>query len=345
LPGSDHASQEVAGRTVLTLQVGEDGRLRLLPRPPPPAPPEPQPEPEPEPQAVADLATASAAEPERAPAPAPVKRRLLPRPAPKLQPLEPEAEPIALPGLTVPKADSRAPAKGGASLIEFRNVTLKYRGVVALAGLDLVIEPGEFVALLGPSGAGKTSILRLLQGLARPSSGRLWIDSVAVHRTWRFQIRRLRRRIGVVFQDYCLLPNRSALDNVAFALQVSDLTVTRSEAKRRAAEQLALVGLTGREKARPGQLSGGQQQRLAVARALVTRPRILLADEPTASLDRAQARKVMRLLEQIAETGTTVVLATHDHALVNSSRARIVSLSRGAIVGERHGRKRLRVVR
>jgi cell division transport system ATP-binding protein len=377
--GSETAPREETQRAVLTLQVDADGRLRLLPRPPPPAPPA---EETPEPLAETIVEVAPVPAPPEAPArrprlfprlfrprppaaiestpepvpeiavevapalPPPERREKRPRPAPLVvaEP-EPEEQPIALPGVAVPQVDSPAPAKGHGALIDFRNVTLRFGKEAAVAEMSLTVEPGEFVALLGPSGAGKTSVLRLLQGLTRPTSGRLWIDRVAVHRTWPFQIRRLRRRIGVVFQDYSLLANRTALENVVFALQVSDLTVPRSEAKRRAREQLALVGLSGREKSRPEQLSGGQQQRLAVARALVTRPRILLADEPTASLDKAQARNVMRLFEQIADSGTTVILATHDHALVNNSRARIITMSKGRVVGERRGRKQLRVVR
>lgn len=341
--GGSGAPKSDEPRRVLTLQVGDDGRLRLLPRPPPAAPPaEAEPEPEQVEAVVASEAGQSAPELEAKPLPAPRRRifRPLREPDGDVLPVQEAAPgPIAIPKLGV-----APPAKGAGSLIDFRNVSLRYGKRVVLSEVNLLVEPGELVALLGPSGAGKTSMLRLLQGLSRPSAGSLWIDRVAVHRTWPFQIRRLRRRIGVVFQDYCLLPNRSALENVMFALR-SDLTITRAEARQRAREQLSLVGLAGRERSLPGQLSGGQQQRVAVARALVLRPRILLADEPTASLDRAQARNVMRLLESIAEGGTAVVLATHDQSLVSKSRARIVHISHGRIVGESRGRRRLRVVR
>jgi cell division transport system ATP-binding protein len=223
-------------------------------------------------------------------------------------------------------------------------VSVRYGKVTALADFNLAVDSGELIALVGSSGAGKTTALRLLQGLVKPTSGHLWVDGVAVHRTWAFRIRRLRRRIGVVYQDYRLLENRSALENVAFALQVSDLSVPRREARRRAAEQLALVGLGDREKARPDQLSGGQQQRLAIARALVSRPRILLADEPTASLDMVQAAKMLELFKEISESGTTVVLATHDRQLVNGSGVRTVRLRKGRLVREKPKQGKLWVI-
>ena len=257
--------------------------------------------------------------------------------------------PVVAPAVVPAKAPTRAPAgtpaKGPAKLVDFRAVSLSYGGEVALADLTLGIDPGEFVAIVGPSGAGKTSALRLLQGLVRPTSGRLWVDGVGIHRAWQFRLRQLRRRTGVVFQDYRLLANRSAIENVVFALQVADLTVPRYEARRRAAEQLALVGLAGREKSRPDELSGGQQQRLAIARALVTGPRILLADEPTASLDLKQARNVMRLFKEISLSGTTVVLATHDRALLSSAGARIVTLGKGRLIRDQRSKGRLWVVR
>jgi cell division transport system ATP-binding protein len=243
--------------------------------------------------------------------------------------------------LPLPKAPTVA-ASG--QLIEFQTVSLRYGAQTALDEISLSIDAGELIAIVGPSGAGKTSTLRLLQGQIRPTSGRLWIDGVPIHGAWAFRLRRLRRRIGVVFQDYRLLSTRSALENVAFALQVSDLSVPRSEARHRAAEQLSLVGLSNRMKARPGELSGGQQQRLAVARALVTRPRILLADEPTASLDENQAKRVLRLFKEISDSGTTVLLATHDRTLISGSGARMVRLSNGRLVGDRRSRGRLWVV-
>ena len=401
--------QEQRSRAVLTLQLGEDGRLRLLPRPlPDPGPEEPAQPPatetesrgaalalagtsgrtraspaawftkrlqmlvhrrQPPASAVVAPASSTVVEPVKAPVITPVG-------APVVEPVTasvvaaeievaPEIEPEAAPEIAlvvVPDIESvaaleiaptsapvKSPAAGSVAapsqLIEFRAVSLRYGAETALADFSLSIEQGEFVAFVGPSGAGKTSALRLLQGLVRPTSGRLWVDKVGVHRAWAFRLRRLRRRTGVVFQDYRLLANRSAIENVAFALQVADLTVPRPEARRRAAEQLALVGLAGREKARPEELSGGQQQRLAIARALVTRPRILLADEPTASLDPKQARNVMRLFQQISRGGTTVVLATHDRALLRGTGARVVSLSKGKVVGDRRPRRKLWVVR
>lgn len=257
---------------------------------------------------------------------------------------EEEPEFLQLPHVVIGTEEAPAPAARKARLIDFQAVTVRYGKETALEEFSFSIDGGELVALVGPSGAGKTTALRLLQGIVRPTKGKLWIDGVPIHRAWDFRLRRLRRRIGVVYQDYRLLPNRSALDNVAFAIQVADLTIPRSEAKRLAKQHLAAVGLAGKEKARPDQLSGGQQQRLAIARALVTKPRILLADEPAASLDPTQARRVMRLLEEIAEAGTTVVLATHQQALVAKTGARILTLNKGRLVSERYGNKKLRVV-
>jgi cell division transport system ATP-binding protein len=237
-----------------------------------------------------------------------------------------------------------APLPASGRLIEFRAVSLRFGAQTALDEVSLTIDAGELVAIVGPSGAGKTSTMRLLQGQLRPTSGRLWIDGVPIHSAWAFRLRRLRRRIGVVFQDYRLLANRSALENVAFALQVSDLSVPRSEARHRAAEQLSRVGLSNRMKARPGELSGGQQQRLAIARALVTRPHILLADEPTASLDEVQAKLVLRLFKEISDGGTAVLIATHDRSLAGGSGARMVRLSNGRLVSDRRSRGSLWIV-
>ena len=330
--GLEPLPEESSQRPILSLQKGEDGRLRLLPRPPPPVLHE----------EIEEAAAAAVEQPAVAPA----------APGPRKRSKQAKAG-IAKPWLArhapdVPKSDPR-PSEGAVSatpgsLIDFRSVTVRYGTETALADISLEIAAGELVALVGVSGAGKTTALRLLQGLLRPTEGRLWIDGVPVHRTWAFRIRRLRRRIGVVHQDYRLLVNRSALENVAFALQVSDLSVPRAEVRRRAVDQLALVGLAGRESARPDQLSGGQQQRLAIARALVAQPRILLADEPTASLDAVQSAKMLELFKQISDAGTTVVLATHDLQLANGPGVRLVRLRKGRLVRDRPGRGKLWVI-
>ena len=351
--------EEQSHRPVLSMQKGEDGRLRLLPRPPPvqartklKAKPKDPPE-----HLIADQQRFEAAAhsvPQRGTAELQREaRRVMPEVGHEVdqgvqQEAEnevagrwPEVRPLVVFGAGEPVPNITVAAT---RLIEFQGVSVRYAKEAALTDLSLSIDSGELVALVGPSGAGKTTALRLLQGLVRPTDGKLWIGGVSVHRTWAFRIRRLRRRIGVIYQDYRLLENRTAIENVAFALQVADLTVPRAEARRRAEVQLGQVGLAGREKARPYQLSGGQQQRLAIARALVARPRILLADEPTASLDAAQARNVLRLFKQISDSGTTVVLATHDRALLNGSGVRTVRLSKGRIVSDQPRRGKLWVI-
>ena len=340
--------EEENRRPVLSLQKGEDGRLRLLPRPPPV---QARPRLEVQPAAPPEAPDDPNAAPERTEGAAQLFQtqllQALQGPAKWAEEEEDEAGPWPeMRPRVVISTDEPSPRTANAPvrLIEFQSVTVRYGKEPALTDLTLAVDSGELLALVGPSGAGKTTALRLLQGLVRPTSGKLWIDGVAVHRTWAFRIRRLRRRIGVVYQDYRLLTNRTALENVAFALQVADLTVPRAEARRRAEAQLGQVGLAGRDTARPDQLSGGQQQRLAIARALVTRPRILLADEPTASLDAAQARNVLQLFKQISDSGTTVVLATHDRGLLSGSGVRTVRLSQGRLVSDEPRRGKLWVI-
>jgi cell division transport system ATP-binding protein len=331
------------------VQLGEDGLLQLLPRSPPDPPPV-----EAKAQPLAEVDQLIAAQPKRRTKPrvrpiAPAGRKPWFRARPRVltETTRASSSPALAPS-RLPK-EATQPSTGSAlahsRLIAFEEVSLHYGGEIALQDINLAVDPGELLAIVGPSGAGKTSTLRLLQGLVRPTSGRLWIDGVPVHRAWPFRLRRLRRRIGVVFQDYRLLANRSALENVAFALQISDLSVPRSEARHRAAEQLKLVGLGRRMKALPEELSGGQQQRMAIARALVTSPRILLADEPTASLDEVHAKRILLLFKEISNGGTTVVIATHDRMLLNGLGARIVRLSKGRLVSDRRTRGKLWVMR
>lgn len=343
------AAEQEPRRVVLSVQLGEDGRLQLLPRSPPDPPPV---EAEAQPPAEVDHLIAAPPKRRTKPRAAPVARaetrpwfRARPRVLTGTPPVPSAPAPVPS---TLPK-EAKQPSTGSAPapsrLIAFEEVSLHYGGEIALDDISLAVDPGELLAIVGPSGAGKTSTLRLLQGLVRPTSGRLWIDGVPVHSAWAFRLRRLRRRIGVVFQDYQLLANRSALENVTFALQVSDLSVPRSEARHRAAEQLKLVGLGRRMKALPAELSGGQQQRMAIARALVTSPRILLADEPTASLDEINAKRILQVFKEISNRGTTVVIATHDRMLLSGLGARVVRLSKGRVISDRHTRGKLWVVR
>jgi cell division transport system ATP-binding protein len=200
----------------------------------------------------------------------------------------------------------------------------------ALDGVDVDIEKGEFVFLVGSSGSGKSTFLRLLLKEEVPTSGRVHVAGKDLGRLSSWKVPALRRSIGCVFQDFRLLPNKTVHQNVAFALEV--IGKPQSAIDRVVPEVLELVGLQGKEKRMPDELSGGEQQRVAVARAFVNRPMILIADEPTGNLDPSTSVGIMKLLDRINRTGTTVVMATHDAAIVDSMRRRVVELSMGKVV-------------
>jgi cell division transport system ATP-binding protein len=226
-------------------------------------------------------------------------------------------------------------ARAGEPQIEFRDVSVSFGSILALRGVTFTINSGELVFVLGESGAGKTTTFRLISGQLRPGKGQVWVDRVPVHKARRHNVAVLRRRIGFVGEDYALLANRTALENVEFALRMSDLSLPRSEVKRRALAELRNVALLARASALPGQLSTGQRQRLALARALVTRPLVLLADEPTAGLDTRNAMRVMKLLQRAVARQTAVVVATHDRAMAASMvAARILTLDKGRLAGD-----------
>ena len=230
---------------------------------------------------------------------------------------------------------SAARAQQPRAFVELRGVTRRYGRLVALKGIDLSIQPGEFVVVTGPSEAGKTTLLKLIRGDLRPNSGFIRVDGYRLERRWRRFLPRLRRRVAAVSQEHRLLHDMSVRGNVAFALQVSDLWLPRREVRTRAQARLDEVGLGKRSGAYPHQLSGGQQRRVAIARALVTGPVMLLADEPTSNLDRSSAERVIELLEQACQAGTTVVVATHDVELVASRGHRVIELRAGRIVADR----------
>nr|WP_246253825.1 cell division ATP-binding protein FtsE [Isoptericola chiayiensis] len=192
------------------------------------------------------------------------------------------------------------------------------------------VERGEFVFLVGASGSGKSTFLRLVLREERPTGGRVYVAGRDLTRLSSWRVPALRRGIGMVFQDFRLLPNKSVYENVAFALQV--IGRPRHVIRTTVPEVLEWVGLDGKEKRRPHELSGGEQQRVAIARAFVNRPQILLADEPTGNLDPTTSLGIMRLLDRINRTGTTVVMATHDDEIVNEMRRRVVELSTGHVV-------------
>ncbi|GAA0226279.1 cell division ATP-binding protein FtsE [Cryptosporangium japonicum] len=200
----------------------------------------------------------------------------------------------------------------------------------ALDDVNVNVEKGEFVFFIGPSGSGKSTFIRLLLKEDTATSGQVLVagKDVATIRPWK--VPQLRRSVGCVFQDFRLLPNKTAAENVAFALEV--IGKTRSVIRRVVPEVLSLVGLEGKENRYPHELSGGEQQRVAVARAFVNRPLVLLADEPTGNLDPDTSIEIMRLLDRINRTGTTVVMATHDSNIVNQMRRRVVELDRGRII-------------
>jgi cell division transport system ATP-binding protein len=192
------------------------------------------------------------------------------------------------------------------------------------------VEKGEFVFLIGPSGSGKSTFLRLLLREDVPTKGDIYVSDMNVAKIPRRRVPKLRQRIGCVFQDFRLLPNKTVGENVAFALEV--IGKSRNTVSKVVPEVLDLVGLTGKADRMPHELSGGEQQRVAIARAFVNRPQVLLADEPTGNLDPDTSQDIMLLLERINRTGTTVLMATHDHSIVDSMRRRVVELDLGTVV-------------
>ena len=217
-------------------------------------------------------------------------------------------------------------------IVEFAAVTRAYGARVALDDVHFELLPGELTFLVGPSGAGKTTLLKLINREIRPSSGRLWVAGMPAHLIKASRVAELRRRVGVVFQDYKLLPRLTARENVAFGLQVGDLRVSDEEARDRSLDALEAVGLGDRGDAYPHQLSGGQQQRVAVARAVVGQPQLLIADEPTGNLDQETAWQMMDLFEDIAAWGTAVLVATHNVEIVTRLQRRVLTLVQGRLV-------------
>ena len=217
-------------------------------------------------------------------------------------------------------------------MIRFDNVTKLYpsQAQPALSDVSVEVEKGEFVFLVGPSGSGKSTFLRLVLKEDRPTSGRIRVAGKDLHRLSNWKVPHLRRRIGTVFQDFRLLPNKTVTENVAFALQV--IGKPASTIKRVVPEVLELVGLDGKGGRLPEELSGGEQQRVAIARAFVNRPMILIADEPTGNLDPATSVGIMKLLDRINRADTTVLMATHDSTIVDQMRKRVIELDDGSVV-------------
>jgi len=216
-------------------------------------------------------------------------------------------------------------------MIRIENVTKSYKGgVVALRGVTLDIQKQEFVFLVGPTGSGKSTLIRLLIKEDKPDGGRIWVAGKDIGQLSSWKVPLLRRNIGCVFQDFKLLPSKTAYENVAFALEV--IGRPAHVIRQQVPQVLDLVGLTKKRDHFPNEMSGGEQQRVSIARAFVNRPLILLADEPTGNLDPSTSVGIMRLLDRINRTGTTVVMSTHDSSIVDTMRRRVIELDRGVIV-------------
>src|SRR5436309_3413401 len=216
-------------------------------------------------------------------------------------------------------------------MIRLENVTKTYKGdVVALSDISADIQKGEFVFLVGPSGSGKSTFIRLLLKEERPDGGQIWVAGKDIAKLSSWKVPYLRRNIGCVFQDFKLLLNKTVYENVAFALEV--IGRPKHVVQSQVPQILDLVGLAKKRGNLPHELSGGEQQRVSIARAFVNRPLILLADEPTGNLDPSTSEGIMRLLDRINRTGTTVVMATHDRSVVDAMRRRVIELDRGTLV-------------
>ncbi len=217
-------------------------------------------------------------------------------------------------------------------MIRFEGVSKSYarKNAAALTDIDLSIDGGEFVFLVGASGSGKSTFLRLLLCEEKATSGKVIVNDKDVAKIRRWKVPAYRRQIGAVFQDFRLLPEKNVEQNVAFALEV--IGEPRAKVKTAVADALEIVGLADLSQRRPGQLSGGEQQRVAIARAFVNKPPLIIADEPTGNLDPTTSLDIMRLLDRINRTGTTVIMATHDAAVVDQMRKRVVELDAGRMV-------------
>ena len=218
-------------------------------------------------------------------------------------------------------------------MIQFTDVTKSYtEGNTALNGVSLQIEDGEFVFLVGPSGSGKSTIMKIITGELKPTSGQVHVNGYNLERIRKRDIPYMRRTLGVVFQDFRLIPNMTVYDNVAYAMRV--IGAREAEIKERVPYVMDLFGLTGKERRRPTEMSGGEQQRLAIARALVNNPSTIIADEPTGNLDPARSFELMSLLQEINNLGTTVLVVTHEQELVRRFDKRVIAIDEGMVISD-----------
>ena len=218
-------------------------------------------------------------------------------------------------------------------MIEFRNVSKVYnKNVKALTNVNINIDKGEFVFLVGPSGAGKSTFIKMLLKEVEPSTGNIVMGNEDLSKIKRRQIPYHRRKIGMVFQDFRLIPTLNVYENVAFAMRV--VGASPKEIRKRVPMVLSLVGLSNKYKMFPTELSGGEQQRVSIARAIVNNPKVLIADEPTGNLDTETAKEIMELIDDINKAGTTVVMATHAKEIVNSMKKRVIAIDKGEVVSD-----------
>ena len=219
-------------------------------------------------------------------------------------------------------------------MVEMRNVRKIYdsSNTVALDGVDFSVEDGAFVFLVGSSGSGKSTLIKLITGEIRPTSGKVIVNDYDMSKIRRGKLPKMRRTLGVIFQDFRLIENMTVYDNVAFAMRV--VGARNRDIRKRVPYVLDLVGLEGRERRLPNELSGGEQQRVAIARALVNNPRMIVADEPTGNLDPVRSLELMLLFEKINEMGTTVLVVTHEKELVNAFSKRVVAIDAGQVISD-----------
>ena len=218
-------------------------------------------------------------------------------------------------------------------MIEFSNVSKRYEnGTKALENVSMTIERGEFVFIVGSSGAGKSTLIKLMLREEKPTSGIIHVNGYNLNKIKRRQIPKFRRTLGVVFQDFRLIPYMTAFDNVAFALRVTNVSLR--DIRRRVPYVLGLVGLAAKARIVPEKLSGGEQQRVALARALVNNPDLIIADEPTGNIDPELSYEIVELLHEINKKGTTIVMVTHEHELVSQFNHRVITIENGTVVSD-----------
>lgn len=223
------------------------------------------------------------------------------------------------------------------SVIYFDNVTKLYSDHAALHEVTFGIEPGEFVSVVGHSGAGKTTMLRLLLVEEKPTTGSIFFESTNVHRIKQSYVPAYRRRIGTVFQDFRLLPNKTAYENIAFAMEAAGRT--DEEIRSDVPQVLELVDLSSKALHFPNELSGGEKQRVAIARAIISQPDVLIADEPTGNLDPVNTYDIIQILKKINDMGTTIILTTHNKGIIDSLKRRVITMDNGSIIrDDKHGK-------